>query len=276
MSETLGFVLYWGTNWRDLDQPEAIIPLAIFGQTMWAPLFTLDWIMSAASQPLYELQQIDSQLESAGVKLSHVRRQLSGDPQLDKAEKELSRLDVQQKSAQSDLRALEAKADDLEVRAKHLNDNLYGGLVTDAREMRLLETEITHAKEAQKVLEDEEISIMERLESLDSQVSTTRSEIESLRAARQSTHGHLIEEEMLLQAEIGGFRRKREDLAAEIEPVLLSRYERMKERLGHAVSNVSSGVCEWCRVQLPAVDVQHARGAALVTCTNCARILYAE
>src|SRR5438067_1882587 len=106
-------------------------------------------------------------------------------------------------------------------------------------------------------------TLLFRLEQLDTELE--RREAEQPALARRIAEG----EDALTQ-----LRAERESLAGSLDAPSLAMYQRLRSSSRHAVSSVSNGVCQWCRVTIPSKDVQHARSGELVTCSNCARILY--
>ncbi len=170
--------------------------------------------------------------------------------------------------------SVERRAEDLTASLKRLNDRLYGGQIHDAREMASIEAEISHAKVRHSEAEDEEMDLMERIEVAEGSVSDLKRQVEVRSEARQRELPLLHEERARLTSELEELRVARDKQVGEIDGPQLERYGRLRARLGHAVSRVENGLCEWCRVQLPPADVQHARGVGLIQCTNCTRILF--
>jgi predicted nucleic acid-binding Zn-ribbon protein len=232
--------------------------------------------MSSASQALYDLQEVESQLEAGRAAGSTIERQLRGSPEMDALRKRISSLEAEQKEVETRLRSLERQADDLQVSIKKHTDTLYGGLIHDARELASIEAEIGHDKSRQSEVESEEIELMERAEAIEGDLKSPRQHLTELTGARQEELSRLQTELATNVETIVDLDRRREEMAGKIDPQLLRTYDRLKQRSGHAVSSVDAGVCHWCHVQVPPKDIQHARGPNIVHCNNCGRILYAS
>jgi predicted nucleic acid-binding Zn-ribbon protein len=63
-------------------------------------------------------------------------------------------------------------------------------------------------------------------------------------------------------------------MVATILPDAVACYYRVKKQKGVAVAKIEQGICRSCRIQLPAREIQQARGNRLVQCSSCGRLLY--
>ncbi|GEM_PF-244239 len=229
--------------------------------------------MSAAAQPLLELQDLDVQIEGEHSAIESIRRRLASSQEIESARRRLSEQEARLQTAQTELRRLDTDAQDLRNTITRLNSRLYGGSVHDSRELASIEAEISHATKRQVESEDRELELMEEIESLTASLEEGRGRLERLESDRAAMTNSLLAERQSRQTQLDSLVAARQERVQELPPARLSQYERLRERLGHAVSAVDGGVCQWCRVQLPPADVQHARGPDIVLCTNCGRIL---
>jgi hypothetical protein len=71
----------------------------------------------------------------------------------------------------------------------------------------------------------------------------------------------------------GRLARRRERLAARIEPRWIGPYERAAGRYGRGLVAVRERVCTGCFITLPTSSTPEHRGA-LTLCESCGRILY--
>ena len=79
-----------------------------------------------------------------------------------------------------------------------------------------------------------------------------------------------------MKAEIETLGKDRAALAGVIDEGTLSRYERIfVHRQGFAVVAIANAMCTGCHLKLTTQTIHDAmREDALVTCTNCGRILF--
>jgi predicted nucleic acid-binding Zn-ribbon protein len=74
---------------------------------------------------------------------------------------------------------------------------------------------------------------------------------------------------------LGPVERARQQLASQIDEVLLRTYERMSRRFDRVVVAVERSVCQGCRMSLPTSTAsRNTPGATIENCENCGRILY--
>lgn len=230
--------------------------------------------MPSASQPFHELQELDSSLEQLGRKLEAVRLRLATNPEIEALRGELERTSLEIDDGQRQIRRLEAAIDDENAGIERWSRTLYGGKVGDSRELLSLQKEIQSAQERRSRLEDELLDLMQRLEELAALQADQRLRLNKLEQRWDAERVRLQAEKDGLVQLLDDLKQRRRDVAEALGVSGLNVYERLRASSGHAVSTVRDGICEWCRVQVPARDVQHARGPSIVTCTTCTRILY--
>lgn len=228
----------------------------------------------AISARLFELERLDMDLVSLQRHLAEQRRLQQESPEVRAAEERLERLRGTMQGLLAKQRTLEAELEDIEARIARDRGRMYNGQVVDPREIASLERELVHYEERRDPLENRLLALMDEIEALEPglaeaerQASETRARWESGKpdGARRAAETAGVLEEL---------RTDRDELAAQIDPRTLDQYTRLHRSLGNAVSVVKSGVCQWCRVGIPAKDIQHVRAGHLVTCPNCARILH--
>lgn len=232
--------------------------------------------MSSLPSSLFQLEEIDSRIEADQATLDSLHERLQGDPDIVAAERRLADIEKRAVAMETRQRKLEGTVDDAAGTIDRLNKTLYGGGIHDSREMASVQKEIEHAGFRRSRAEDELLEAMEASEKLQSELEEARKRVEQLRERRSHSLGSMKDDLTRLTQEIGGLRNDRAEMAATLDPAQLDRYERLRARHRHAVSHVQNDICQWCRVQIPRADLQHARGGALVTCTNCSRILYMD
>jgi len=228
----------------------------------------------AVADQLHRLEQLDAQIDRQGAELAEVRRRQERNPELEAADARLADLRAEQREVAAELRSLEAELADLEARIKRGQGRLYGGTIVDPRELGSIERELEHHRAERDALEERVLLAMERQEGVQEAVTAASRRLEELRRRWEEERPRLALRAERGADDLAGLRSERETLSASIDARALNLYQRLRASSGHAVSEVSNGVCQWCRVAIPPKDVQHARSGDLVTCSNCARILY--
>lgn len=230
----------------------------------------------ALAASLFALEQLDSDIERREVAIRDARRRIGRNPELEAAEARLESVRSQTQTALSEQRAMEGEIADLEGRIGRDHARLYSGQVVDSREIASLERELEHYRSRKDELEDSCLTVMERVERLQAESENLSGKANELRQRWEGNRAGLTRELQWMTDELAGLRAERDREAASLDPRSLDMYARMRKSLGHAVAEVTSGVCAACHVSIPAKDIQHARsGTTLVICPNCGRILHA-
>jgi len=148
--------------------------------------------------------------------------------------------------------------------------------VRNEKELQALRHEIELGKEANQQVEDEVLSVFEKIDVL---TATKQSAEEALTKCEGDAVGRIEEGRariVTLRSEIEGARDGRARLASTLDPELLRRYEQIFEkRAGIAVVEARAGICTGCHRNLPPQFYNELqRNEAVRTCPACYRILY--
>ena len=229
--------------------------------------------MSIASQ-LYQLQEVDTELESDEQAVSRITLQLGDNTavteaqsKLDAGRQHLHELTKQQRSMEMDIADITSKVTTVEK-------ELYGGRVRNPKELTDLQREANGLKAKRGQLEEKELEIMEQVELATGIVTNLTGELKNLQAEWQSQQKQLSADLEKTKAAIAGLKEKRRLLADGIDPEAVTVYEGVKKQRGTAVARVEQGLCRGCRISLPLTELQKAKTGVLVRCGSCGRILY--
>lgn len=228
----------------------------------------------AVAESLFRLEQIDAEIGRYNGELIAVHRRLQQNAELKAVETELDKARERERAASAAQRRLEADLEELEAKITRDQRRMYSGQIVDARELSSLERELEHYRAQRDTLEEQVLEAMETLEGLSEAVTSLSRRSERLREEWETDRPALLRQQEDLTNTLARVQEERKAAEDSLDPRSLDLYRRLRASAGHAVSTVSNGVCEWCRVQVPPKDVQHARAGALVTCTNCSRILH--
>ena len=143
-------------------------------------------------------------------------------------------------------------------------------------EYRALAHEIEMCKEAIIKIEDQEIALMEQAEAAQKEVARATQATNETRKLVEDQIAQLGAREINLQKELAELSANREQLAAAVNEVARSRYERLMRSKGeNVVVGVQHGVCGGCHMKLPPqLLVMCQAKKELVSCSNCGRILF--
>jgi predicted nucleic acid-binding Zn-ribbon protein len=226
-------------------------------------------------EKLLILQDRDRKISRVTQELAHIGPERDGLKQKAAAtQNSLDAAKLQVKKIES-----ERKQRDLEIEGKKAQIEKYLNQQLQTRkneEYKALTHEIEMAKEVIFKIEDAEIVLMEQAEVAQKNVVTAAAEAAAAKKLVDDQIGKLNQREENLKAEFIELTGSRAQLAAAVDDVTLSRYERLFKSKGeNVVVGVDHSACGGCHMKLTAQVVTNSRAQAdLVMCPNCGRILY--
>lgn len=231
--------------------------------------------MSKARQ-LYELQEIDLDLDAKKEALSHVESRLGQSNALDEARARLAFAQDRLQELKRSQREGERAAEDLRTKVAGLETKLYDGSVKNPKELSSIQEQTEHLKKRSREEEDKVLDIMTEAEAAEASLAVTATEVEDLETSWRREQTALSEEREQLLAALSDLEKRRRGLSSRVDAASLRLYEELRgKRQGRAVAKVEQGMCQGCRIVLPTRELQRARGSQdLVQCGSCERILY--
>jgi predicted nucleic acid-binding Zn-ribbon protein len=229
--------------------------------------------MNLARQ-LYQLQELDLEIESDERALEQVTGQLGESQAVVKAK---ARLDSEQERLEElkhQQHTAEWEIDDISNKIAAAEEKLFSGQVKNPKELTSLQQDVDMLKTRRGRLEEKALEIIDQVEQSEAAVAGVNSELKTLTADWQRQQEQLTEEAASLKTALSDFNQKRQQLAREIKPETVELYQQLRERKGTAVARVEQGICRGCRISLPTTDLQRARGNNLAQCSSCGRILF--
>lgn len=231
------------------------------------------------SQPfkLFRLQQVDSQLDKVQTRLAEINIVLNDNSALQQARGEVDRTQKIRDEANKELKRAEQEVKSQEIKLEQNQSKLYGGRITNPKELEDLQNEAQALKRYLATLEDRQLEAMISLEDAEREFQTKQTELKTINAqlAEQSTV--LIAEQDELLKEVEQLEDERAAVVSSIPPNDLALYAKLREmRAGLAVAKVSDQTCTACGTQLSQALAQAVRSPTQINrCDNCSRILYA-
>jgi predicted nucleic acid-binding Zn-ribbon protein len=146
-----------------------------------------------------------------------------------------------------------------------------------AKDMQALQHEVAALSRRQSVLEDVELEVMERAESLAADIGrleAARAELAVRVGELEASRDKALTE---LDSEVEQIGRSRADVVAGVGEELVGLYEKIRASSGGIGAAVlRQRRCEGCRLELNAVDINRFTAAAqdeVLRCEECRRIL---
>ena len=225
---------------------------------------------------LFQLQQIDTQLDQARGRLGEIDAALSDNTKVRKANARLTKADDAQTKARL---ALKRAEQDVQVQQEKIEKNqkaLYGGSVRNPKELEDLQMESGALQRYLSVLEDRQLEAMIAFEEAQARHKAAEANLAKVKKEAAAQNSHLSAEQEVLQAEAAQLEGQRSSAVEDIPPDLMATYQKLrKTRFGVAVTNLRDGSCAACGSVLTAAQAQEARSPSKIThCDACGRILH--
>ena len=225
---------------------------------------------------LFDLQQLDWEIASRAKSLEETRFRLNDVTAIEAIRRRQAQIGQRLDVARTERRRREAAVSGLEQRLENLDRRIYGGFVTNPRELAAGEEERAFLQQQKSEEEDGLLEALVLSEDLEEGLSAASERIAAMESAREGERPGLLERESRLAGEVEELRRARGESAPLLPAAMLSTYESLlRSKNGHAVARVERSVCQGCRMTLPSMEVQRAKMSSRVAlCSNCGRILY--
>lgn len=228
-----------------------------------------------ALDQLWALQQVDSRLAAA-----RSSRAALDDGSALRAEVDTARAGAAESAArlhacQAAIRDHELQLAGTEAKQRKIEGDLYGGRVSNPKELSSLQEELGMLARTRDQLEDQILALLDQVEVLREQASSAEA---ARTALEQRLAAHLAEYEAArsrLDSEIDALTAERAAAAARVEARLLRRYQGIAAQEGGlGIVPIHQGRCGGCHNALPTDFVARVRDGQIVICERCRRILY--
>jgi predicted nucleic acid-binding Zn-ribbon protein len=231
--------------------------------------------MSKARQ-VYELQEVDLDLDSKRLELAWVESQLGESEALVRARDGLAAEKLHAAQLEGEQREVEWQVDDLQAKITPFQQQLYSGKVKIPKELTNLQREV-ELLEAQRIsLEDRVLEIMAQVEAAQDRIKEKTRELAQIEEEWRQAQERLSKEQQELKTALAAIEQRRGILLTKMDPPDVQSYQVLRDRKqGQAVARVAQGMCQGCRIALPLAELQRVReDGGLVYCSSCGRILY--
>lgn len=228
---------------------------------------------------LLELQKIDSRIH----RLEHRLANLPEAAELEELQARREELGSAIADAQALVhdhakrqKRLEDEIDSIVAKLKVEDLRLYGGTVTNPRELAAMQGEIEALRRRQSSLEDEDLEVMEARDTAEGQLRGLEDEAATLDASITDATGRKGVAVAGIDEELEEARAERLVWVPRFEPGLLGLYDRLRgEMLDHvAAASLVDGSCQGCHMRLPSQEYERVRDSTgLIRCDECGRIL---
>ena len=220
---------------------------------------------------LLELQGLDAKLKS----LANRRRSLESDPRIKDLEAALSVANGELGAAKVAVHDAEADVEQVATRIQRDEARLNSGTGL-SKDLVALQKDIASLNKRRSDLEDIELEVMERLDSLRARQARQQGIVDDIQGSFGTIRAELDAELAEVEAEAGGLRTKRSEFAAGLDAGMLAIYEKTLAKRGVGAARLFHGTSEASGMKLSPGDLAEIKAAAaddIVFCPDSGAIL---
>jgi len=232
--------------------------------------------MPRRAKLLYTLQTIDIQLALKTRRYRVVEASLGESEAFRKAQASRKAAQQEHSRCRAVLRDRELDTQSVANKLRADSERLYSGRIKSPRELDDLQKETEYLKRRRADLEDRQLEAMVALEEATTRLAVANEEFVVAEAAWKAENSELSQEYDALKQELATLSGQRKRVVPHIADEDIKEYNALRHlRKGVAVGAVRDGVCQVCRVSVPARDLERAAQTdELQHCFGCDRILY--
>lgn len=144
-------------------------------------------------------------------------------------------------------------------------------------EFRAMGNEIERYEKEVRLIEDQELELMDQAEKLRVEVSAEEKKTAATRESITRQMADLEEKTKTLEARLSELTIERSEMASKIDEDLLGKFERLFLSKGDAaIVGLDHEVCTGCHMKVTTQTAHRVKnGKEIVSCEQCGRILYA-
>ncbi|HSG42258.1 MAG TPA: C4-type zinc ribbon domain-containing protein [Anaerolineales bacterium] len=232
----------------------------------------------SAALGLYRLQQVDSQMDQIRARLDAIRETLENDAKLRAAMDAASVSEAEHKKSNNAVKTSEAEVESQRIKIEHAEASLYGGQVTNPKELQDLQMDVASLKKYLVTLEERELEAMVRAEETQKKLDDANKKLQQVQDSWKDQNRDLTAESESLNKDLERLKPERNAVVENIDEIFLKTYKQLRQKKnGVAVASFEENSCSACGTTFTQSQQQSARSAdQLFNCPTCGRIIYAS
>jgi hypothetical protein len=225
---------------------------------------------------LIALQNADNNIRTLQAEIESIpQRRVVIEKEFDQRAFEIRGLEEKRDAAFHERARLEKEIFEQKQRSERADRNLMSAKKPDEYTAAIREADA--ARKQISALETQVLEQMEVFENAEKELGERAPEVDKLRDEMEASFKAFDEQAKLQQQQLEDARAEHERLLRELPKSTSAMYKRISARIrdGIALAEARNGACTACYMSLrPQVMADVRRGAEIITCDNCNRILY--
>jgi uncharacterized protein len=233
--------------------------------------------MKQQLEALITLQQVDSKLHALNKELSDLDAGTALKQQIAAAEVQEKKLQEEERKAETELRDAELNLKSIEQKKSDFEKKLYGGRVSNPKELGGIEKEIEMLGHRRSELDGRILELYDEVDKKKAAATEFSARIAAAKARLHQTMSKYEEVSRRLAGEVAGLDIERAKLVEGVDAQLLRRYDSIRKHAGGlGIVKVTDGKCGGCHIGLTGFLLRRVReNTEPQFCENCGRFLVA-
>lgn len=227
------------------------------------------------TKALHRLQQLDLDIDAHRKRIREIAAELEQDADLRSAQAAVKELQDELLPNETQVKDLNLEIQTVSTQTKQLTDRLYGGSVSNPKELEDIQDKIDERKRRHAALEENVLETMIIVEELQARLADAAAHLSSVESAWNTKYVALSEESKQLKHELKTLKAERELAEPDVSEANLTLYLTLRtEKRGQAVAVLQDEACSVCRVGQTSNIVKQVRQSDdIILCSGCGRIL---
>lgn len=231
---------------------------------------------TAQAAHLFQLQQVDLELDQVSAELQAITHKLKGDAELGKLRSETKIAQQQLQSGEQTQKEVEWSLEEIGQQLTTQETRLSNGARNDPAVLQQVQQEVQNLRAHHNRQQEKLVQVTDAAEALREMAQRKLTTLQKAESLWQHECSALLLQRTSLEERQETLQKNREELVSTLPADLLDRYTTMRRtKQGRAISKVENNACQWCLALLTPSELKRIQtGSELQTCTNCGRILY--
>ena len=230
--------------------------------------------MSSILSTLFKVQEFELQIDEARQRLGEIEKALNSDKAIQDAKQDVTVANSKLSNASGRTTDLELELASLTEKIQNVNELLYGGSLTNPKELKEREDELASLNRRQENLQFQLTNAKEDLTEAQSMLDEASARLADAESTHATESTSLIEERKVLKEQERDIRKQRKSIVGEVPKPVLNQYRALRKTKGQAVALLNGASCGVCSIEQPSSEVQRIiTSDDIILCIGCGRIL---
>lgn len=227
---------------------------------------------------LYQLQILDLDLDQAQKRIMEIDQSLADTSEMELIQRRLDDMTTSLKEKQSRLGLIQDTIQARTIKAQTSEAALYGGRISNPKELKDLQDEIASHKNFIQETEDTLLGLMVETDQENQSLQKIESELFEKRKSKDEEQQALLMEKTTLIQRIISLNTESKAISGQIPKEVLESYRKLRAvKKGIAVARIQDESCSGCGSPLTKADIQVINSQSkIVYCQFCGRILFGD